>query len=104
MKKFLIGLLLCLAVCAPAFAHSHIGIRIQAPGISIGYHNGRRGHDRFDLRLYPAYPSYPVYPYSYPAYQQPRYIYQQVPIYCTDYYGYSYVCGYHTIVIPAPGY
>lgn len=108
MKKFLMGLLLSLAVCSPAFAHSHIGIRIQAPGLSIGYHNSWRGHDRFDLRVYPVYPSYPMYPYesypSYPAYQYPQYIYQQVPTYCINYYGWQYICGYHTILVPAPGY
>lgn len=104
MKKFLIGLLLSLAVCTPAFAHSHIGIRIQAPGISIGYHNGWYGHDRFDLHLYPAYPNYLVRPYqnmpSYLFYQHPRYVYRQIPVYCISYYGNPYICGYRTILVP----
>jgi len=105
MKKFLLSLMLAFAVCTPAFAHSHIGVRIQAPGLSIGYHNGWRGHDHFDLRVYPAYPSYPAYNYpQYPAYQYPHYVYQQVPTYCVDYYGNAYICGYHTILVTVPQY
>lgn len=104
MKNFLMSILLTFAVCTPAFAHNHVGVYIQSPGLSIGYHNGwhRRG---FDVRVYPPYPSYPVYPYSqypsYPAYQYPHYTYEQIPTYCVDYYGNPYVCGYHTVVVPA---
>lgn len=105
MKKFLLSLMLAFAVCTPAFAHSHVGVYIQAPGLSIGYHNGWRGHDRFDMRVYPTYQN-PAYPYQrYPYYpSRPNYIYQQVPTYCVDYYGNPYVCGYHTILVAVPQY
>lgn len=105
MKKFLMGLLLSLAVCTPAYAHSHIGINIQVPGMSIGYRNGYHGHNHFDLRVYPVYPVYPQPAYSpypvYPTYQYyQQYVYRQVPVYCVDYYGYRYVCGYRNVLVP----
>lgn len=111
MKKILAALFICAAlVSGSVSAHGwHGGYRGGYHAQHYGYrHDGGHWGRGFIVGAIvggiigqqfsqPTYYAQPGVVYVQPA---PQYYTQRVPVYCTDYYGRSYVCGWQYVQVP----